>query len=172
MKMRNNVLEGGAFATSRIPIQSPPSMKMEEGDPRCGARPPEPLTQVHHDHHAEDGAVAVAEHADGADARKRYKNSVFPPTVPVPCVADANANVPRPDVDPPPNDHGVVKWGVSGPACLSGFSKLGMGSPKPSGIIKPNVPSKLAKNVDEKWPQANGNAMRGNRLIVRSCKNV
>ena len=43
-----------------------------------------------------------------------------------------------------------------------------MGSPKPSGIIKPSVPSKLAKNVDGKWPQANGNAMRGNRLIVRS----
>ena len=45
-------------------------MKMEEGDPRCGARPPEPLTQVRH-LHAEDGAVAVAEPADGVDARKK-----------------------------------------------------------------------------------------------------
>ena len=90
MKMRNNVLEGGAFATSRIPTQSPPSMKMEEGDPRCGARPPEPLTQVHHDHHAEDGAGAVA------DARERYKNSVFPPTVPnIMCGRCRNAMAPR-----------------------------------------------------------------------------
>ena len=31
---------------------------------------------------------------------------------------------------------------------------------------------KIGENVDEKWPQANGNAMRGNRLIVRSCENV
>ena len=46
-----------------------------------------------------------------------------------------------------------------------------MGSPKPSGIIKPSVPSKLVKNVDGKWLQANGNAMRGNRLIFRLCKN-
>ena len=45
-----------------------------------------------------------------------------------------------------------------------------MGSPKPLGIIKPNVPSKLRKNVDGKWNQANGNAMQGNPLIVRSCK--
>ena len=86
MKMRNNVLEGGAFSALRIPIQSLPSMKMEEGDLLCGARPPEPLTQVHHDHHAEEGAVAVAEHADEpvavAEACERYKNSVFPPTVP------------------------------------------------------------------------------------------
>ena len=58
------------------------------------------------------------------------------------------------------------------PVCLWGFSKLVMGSPKPSGIIKPSVPSKLAKNVDGKWPQANGNAMRGNRLIVRSYKKI
>ena len=35
--------------------------------PRCAARPPAPPAQVHPDHHAEDGAVAVAEHADGAE---------------------------------------------------------------------------------------------------------
>ena len=47
---------------------------------------------VHH-HHAE--AVAVAEHVDGVDAReKRYKNSVFPPTIPVPCVANVEAQWP------------------------------------------------------------------------------
>ena len=57
------------------------------------------------------------------------------------------------------------------PVCLWGFSKLVMGSPKPSGIIKPSVPSKLVKNVDGKWPQANGKNMRGNRLIVPSCEN-
>ena len=45
-----------------------------------------------------------------------------------------------------------------------------MGSPKPSGIIKPSVPSPLAKNVDEKWLPANGKNMRGNPLIVRLCE--
>ena len=45
-----------------------------------------------------------------------------------------------------------------------------MGSPKPSGIIKPNGPSPLAKNVDGKWLQANGKNMRGNPLIVPSCE--
>ena len=35
---------------------------MGEGDLRCVARPPERPTQVHQDPHAEDGAVAVAEH--------------------------------------------------------------------------------------------------------------
>ena len=80
---------------------------MGEGDRRCAARPPDRPAQVHPDHHAEDGAVA--EHADGAYAReqKRYKNSVFPPTVPK-CVAVVdtrwlgNANAPGLDVD-----HGV-----------------------------------------------------------------
>ena len=81
---------------------------MGEGDLRCVERPPERPAQVHQDHHAEDGAAAVAEHADEVDAReqkkKRYKNSVLPLTVLVPCVAvvetqwplDANANAPRP----------------------------------------------------------------------------
>ena len=62
MKMLNNVLEADVFATSRTPIQSPRSTKMGEGDLRCAARPPEPPAQVHQDHHAEDGAVAVDEH--------------------------------------------------------------------------------------------------------------
>ena len=112
MKMLNNGLGADVFATSRTPIQSPRSTKMGEGDRRCVARPPERLVQVHPDHHAEDGAVAVAEHADGADAReqKGYKNSVVPPIVLVPCVANVealsvanvevpNANAPRLDVD-------------------------------------------------------------------------
>ena len=34
---------------------------MGEGDLRCVVRPPERPTQVHEDHHAEDGAVVVAE---------------------------------------------------------------------------------------------------------------
>ena len=59
---------------------------MGEGDLRYVARPPERPAQVHQDPHAEDGAVAVAEHADGVDAReqKGYKNSCLPSTVPVP----------------------------------------------------------------------------------------
>ena len=78
MKMLNNVLEVDVFATSRTPIQSPRSTKMGEGDLLCAARPPERPAQVHHDHHAEDGAVAVAEHADGIDAREKdIKTSSF-----------------------------------------------------------------------------------------------
>ena len=72
MKMLNNVLGADVFATSRTPIQSPRSTKMEEeGDLQCVARSPERPAQVHQDHHAEDGAVAVAEHADGVDAREK-----------------------------------------------------------------------------------------------------
>ena len=72
MKMLNSVLEADVFATSRIPTQSPRCMKMGEGDLRCGAPPPEPLTQVHH-HHAEavDEAVAVAEPV--ADTREKKR---------------------------------------------------------------------------------------------------
>ena len=46
---------------------------MGEGDLPCAARPPErPVqVQVHQDHHVEDGAVAVAEHVDGVDAREQ-----------------------------------------------------------------------------------------------------
>ena len=66
MKMLKNGLEVDGFATSRTPIQSPRSTKRVVV-PRCAARPPEPPAQVHPDHHAEDGAVAVAEHADGAE---------------------------------------------------------------------------------------------------------
>ena len=111
MKMLNNGLGADGFATSRTPIPSPPSTKMGEGDHQCAARPPERPAQAHPDHHAEDGAVAehavVAEPVDGVYAReqkKRYKNSVFPPTVPK-CVAVAdtrwlgNANAPGLDAD-------------------------------------------------------------------------
>ena len=106
MKMLNNGLEADLFATSRTPIQSPQSTKMEEADLRYVERPPERPAQVHPDHHAEDGAVAVAEHADGVDAREKdIKNSGLPPTVLVPCVAvadtrwllGANANAPQLD---------------------------------------------------------------------------
>ena len=136
MKMLKNGLEVDGFATSRTPIQSPRSTKRVVV-PRCAARPPEPPAQVHPDHHAEDGAVAVAEHVAVAEPvdevvvlreqRKGYKNSGFPSTVQYPCVAnvktrcplDANANAGRHDVDRPPNDHdAMVKWGVSRSACL------------------------------------------------------
>ena len=114
MKMLNNGLEVDGSVTSRTPIQSPRSTKMGEGDLRCAARPPEPPAQVHQDHHAEDGAVAVAEHADGAEPvdeeavlHKRYKNRDFPSIVPkMQWALDANANAGRHD-DDPPNDDGV-----------------------------------------------------------------
>ena len=135
MKMLKNGLEADVFATSRIPIPSPPCMRMGEDDPLCAAPLLEPQTQVHR-HHAEVVAEHVAEHVAVVEPvdevvvlrkqKKRYKNSVLPPIVLVPCVVDveaqwaldANANAPRPDVPPPPSDHGVVKWGVSGSACL------------------------------------------------------
>ena len=60
MKMLKNGLEVDGFATSRTPIQSPRSTKRVVV-PRCAARPPEPPAQVHHAHHAEDGAVDGAE---------------------------------------------------------------------------------------------------------------
>ena len=59
---------------------------MEEGDLRYVARPP--ARPVHHDPHAEDGAGAVAEHADGAEPVDEvvvYKNSVLSSTVPKMC---------------------------------------------------------------------------------------
>ena len=68
MKMLNNGLGADVFAISRTPIQSPRSTKMGEGDLRCVAHPPERPAQVHH---VEDGAVA--EHADGVDAREQKK---------------------------------------------------------------------------------------------------
>ena len=107
MKMLNNGHGADGFSTSRTPIPSPRSTKMGEGDRRCAAHPPEPPAQVHPDHHAEDGAVAVAEHADGAEPVDEvvvYKNRDLPFTVPK-CVANvdtrwllgANANALRLD---------------------------------------------------------------------------
>ena len=119
MKMLKNGLEVDGFATSRTPIPSPRSTKRGVV-PRCAARLPARPAQVHPDHHAEDGAVAVAvaEHADGAEPvdeeavlHKRYKNRGFPSIVPkcgvnVDTLWDANANAGRHD-DDPPNDDGV-----------------------------------------------------------------
>ena len=92
MKMLNNGLEVDGFATSRTPIPSPRSTKMGEGDRRYVARPPEPPAQVHPDHDAEDGAVAVAEHvavvepvdevAVLREQKKGIKNSGLPSIVP------------------------------------------------------------------------------------------
>ena len=113
MKMLKNGHEVDGFATPRTPILLPQCMKRGVV-PRCAARPPEPPAQVHPDHHAEDGAVAVAEHADGAEPvdeeavlHKRYKNRGFPSIVPkMRWALDANANAGRHD-DDPPNDDGV-----------------------------------------------------------------
>ena len=56
MKMLKNGLEADVFATSRIPIPSPPSTKRVDVR-RYVARPPARLV---HNPHAEDGVVAVA----------------------------------------------------------------------------------------------------------------
>ena len=66
MKMLKNGHEVDGFATLRTPIPSPRSTKRGVV-PRCAARPPARPAQVHPDHHAEDGAVAVAEPVDGAE---------------------------------------------------------------------------------------------------------
>ena len=113
MKMLKNGLEVDGFATSRTPILLLQCMKRVVV-PRCAARPPEPPAQVHPDHHAEDGAVAVAEPvvvvepvdevAVLREQKKSIKNSGLPSIVPK-CVANvdmrwllgANANAPRLD---------------------------------------------------------------------------
>ena len=116
MKMLKNGHEVDGFATSRTPILLLQCMKRGVV-PRCAARPPEPPAQVHPDHHAEDGAVAVAEPVDGVEPvdevavlreqKKGIKNSGLPSTVPkcvvvvdTRCVANVeapNANAPRLD---------------------------------------------------------------------------
>ena len=70
MKMLKNGLEVDAFATSHTPIQSPRSTKRVDVL-RCAARPPERPAHGHHDPHAEDGAVAVAEPVDGVEVREQ-----------------------------------------------------------------------------------------------------
>ena len=44
---------------------------MGEVDLPYAVRPPERPVQVRHGHHAEDGAVAVAERVDGVNAREK-----------------------------------------------------------------------------------------------------
>ena len=77
MKMLKNELEVDASATSRIPIQSPPSTKRVDVL-RCAARPPARLAHDPHDPHVEDEAVAVVEPVDEVPGlrkqKKRYKN--------------------------------------------------------------------------------------------------
>ena len=113
MKMLKNGLEVDAFATSRTPIQSPPSTKRVDVL-RCAARPPARPAHDHHDPHVEDEAVAVDEPVDEVAVlrkqKKGYKNSGLFSTVPK-CVAVVdtrwlgNANAPR--LDDLPNDDGV-----------------------------------------------------------------
>ena len=77
MKMLKNGLEVDGSVTSRTPIQSPRSTKRVVV-PRYAARPPEPPAQVHPDHHAEDGAVAVAvaEPVDEVPALRKQKKRI------------------------------------------------------------------------------------------------
>ena len=124
MKMLKNGLEVDGFATSRIPIQSPLSMKRVDVL-RYVAHPPARPAHVHPDPHAGAVAVAVAvvEPVDEVPVlreqkKKRYKNSGLPSTVPK-CVAVVDTrwlgNVNAGRHDDPPNDDAVVKWGVSRP---------------------------------------------------------
>ena len=95
---------------------------MGEGDLRYVARPPARPTQVHQDSHAEDGAVAVAEHvavvepvdedAVLREQKKGYKNSCLRFTVPKKCVVVVEtrcvANVEAPNANAPRlDDHHV-----------------------------------------------------------------
>ena len=122
MKMLKNGLEADASATSRTPIQSPRSTKRVDVL-RCAARPPARPAHGHPDPHAVAVAVAVAvdEVLVLREQKKRYKNRGLSTTVPK-CVVVAdtrwlgNANAPL--LDDPPNDDGVVKWGVSRSVCL------------------------------------------------------
>ena len=75
MKMLKNGLEVDAFATSRIPIQSPRSTKRVDVL-RCAARPPARPAHGHPDLHAEDGAVVAAEPVDGVEVRKQKKKRI------------------------------------------------------------------------------------------------
>ena len=80
MKMLKNGLEADVFATSRIPILSPPCTKREVV-PLCAAPPPERPVQVHHHHHAEAEAeaeaVAVAKPVADVREKKDIKTRFF-----------------------------------------------------------------------------------------------
>ena len=114
MKMLKNGLEADASATSRIPIQSPPSTKRADVL-RCAARPPARLAHDHHDPHVEDEAVAVAV-ADPVDEvlalrkqkkKKRYKNRGLPSTAPKRCVVVVDTRWPLGAIAPRLDDHHV-----------------------------------------------------------------
>ena len=114
MKMLKNGLEADAFATSRIPIQSPRSTKRVDVL-RYVARPPARPVPGHPDPHAEDGAVAVAEPVDEVPVlrkqKKGYKNRGLFSTVPK-CVVVVEkrcaANVEAPNANAPRlDDHHV-----------------------------------------------------------------
>ena len=126
--------------------------------------------------------MAVAEPVDEVPGLRKQKKGIktasFLPPSQKKCVVvvdtqwplDANANAPRLDVAHPPNDHGVVKWGVSRQRSLWGLAKPAMGLPKPSGSINKSVPRKYPINAGVIIFQANGNPMEGNRLIVPLCE--
>ena len=130
MKMLKNGLEADASATSRIPIQSPPSTKRGVVL-RCAARPPARPAHDPHDPHVEDEAVAVAEPVDEVPAlrkqKKRYKNRGLLSIVPKKCVVvvdtrwplGAIANAPRLD------DHHVDGGSRVEKRLLSWISKKG-----------------------------------------------
>ena len=75
MKMLKNGHEVDGFATSRTPILLLQCMKRVVV-PRCATRPPEPPAQVHPDHHAEAGAVAVAEPVDEVTGLRKTEKKV------------------------------------------------------------------------------------------------
>ena len=139
MKMLNNGLEVDGFATLCTPIQSLPYTKMEEGDLRYVVHPPERPAQVHPDHHVEDRAVAVAvaEHADGVDAREKDIKTVASLPASQMCGRCQNTMPPRrkrPTTRRPSKRRRCVSQvGGVGPGLPIGILKAGYGITKAIG---------------------------------------
>ena len=148
MKMLKNGLEVDGFATSRTPIPSPRSMKRVVV-PRCAARPPEPPAQVHPDHHAEDGAVAVAEPVDEeAVLPKRYKNRGFPSIVPKNAMGPRRKRQRRTTRRRPAKRRRVSQVGGVAASLPIGIFKAGYGITKAIGEHQ----QKRAKKIsDKRW---------------------
>ena len=127
---------------------------MEEGDLRYVARQPARPVQVHPDPHAEDGAVAVAEHADGAEPVDEvvvYKNSGLPSTVPKMCGRCGHAMArkrKRSTTRRPAKRRRRGQVGGVSPGLIVGIGKAGYGITKAIGEHQ----QKRAKKIsDKRW---------------------
>ena len=128
--------------------------------PRCAARPPEPPAQVHPEHHAEDGAVAVAEPVDEVPGlrkqKKRYKNSGLFFTVPKMCGRCGHAMAPRRKRkrtttrrrSPAKRPRRPSQVGGVSPALIVGIGKAGYGITKALGEHQQKQAKKIS---DKRW---------------------